>query len=147
MSTEASRLGAPVDDDLAARGGVRRLALAVDRAIGVAAELAGAVLVLAEIVILFSGVVSRYVFNSPLIWSDELANFLFLWLAMCGTIVALRRDEHMRLTIVVGSVAPRWGDRLNAVAALVVIAFVQLPRRRALGRLFPGGRDRAVAAP
>ena len=40
---------------------------------------------LAETCILFAGVVSRYVFNSPLMWTDELANFLFLWLAMLGT--------------------------------------------------------------
>jgi tripartite ATP-independent transporter DctM subunit len=124
MSTEASRLGATVDDGPAARGGVRRWALAVDRTIGVCAEALGAALVVAEIVILFSGVVCRYVFDSPLIWSDELANFLFLWLAMCGTIVALRRDEHMRLTTFVSWIGPRWGDRLGAIAALVVIAFV-----------------------
>jgi TRAP-type C4-dicarboxylate transport system permease small subunit len=42
--------------------------------------------------ILFAGVVSRYVFDRPLMWTDELANFLFLWLAMMGTVVALWRD-------------------------------------------------------
>ena len=34
--------------------------------------------------------VSRYVFDSPLFWTDELANFLFLWLSMLGMVVALR---------------------------------------------------------
>ena len=53
------------------------------------AELVGAVLVLAEACILFAGVVSRYVFDSPIMWTDELANFLLLWLAMLGTVVAL----------------------------------------------------------
>ena len=81
-------------------------------------------LVLAEVAILFAGVVSRYVFNSPLIWTDELANFLFLWLAMLGAVVALRRDGHMRLTTLVAWVPPRWGRWFAAVAALVVIAFV-----------------------
>jgi tripartite ATP-independent transporter DctM subunit len=124
MSSETTGLGAPLVGATAPRGGLRRVAQRVDRAIGVAAEATGAVLVVAEIVILFAGVVSRYVFNSPLIWSDELANFLFLWLTMCGTIVALRRDEHMRLTTFVSWVGPRWGDRLGAIAALIVIAFV-----------------------
>ena len=50
-----------------------------------------------EIAILFAGVVSRYVFNKPLTWSDELASILFLWLAMLGAVIALRRGEHMRL--------------------------------------------------
>ena len=92
--------------------------------IGRAAELIGAVLVLAETCILFAGVVSRYVFDSPLIWTDELATFLFLWLAMLGAVVALRRDGHMRLTTLRQLVRPRLGNWLGAVAALVVIVFV-----------------------
>src|SRR5580704_5021051 len=104
--------------------GMRRLALTVDRAIGVAAEVIGAALVLAETCILFAGVVSRYVFNSPIIWTDELATFLFLWLAMFGAVVALRHDGHMRLTTFVNRCPPHWGTWLGSVAALVVIAFV-----------------------
>ena len=48
--------------------------------------------------ILFAGVVSRYVLHAPLVWSDELASILFLWLAMLGSAVAFRRTEHMRMT-------------------------------------------------
>lgn len=104
--------------------GARRAAYALDLLIGRAAELAGAVLVLAETGILFAGVVSRYVFNSPLIWTDELATFLFLWLAMFGAVVAVRRDGHMRLTTFVNWCAPELGGWLGTVAELVVIVFV-----------------------
>ena len=104
--------------------GVRRLARNVDFAIGTIAEAVGAALVLAETCILFAGVVSRYVFNSPLMWTDELANFLFLWLAMLGAVVAFRRDGHMRLTTFVNSLSPERGQWLGTVGALVVIAFV-----------------------
>ena len=38
-----------------------------------------ALLVVAEIVVLFSGVSARYLFHKPIIWSDELASILFLW--------------------------------------------------------------------
>ena len=62
---------------------------------------------LAEIVVLFAGVVARYVFHTPLVWSDELASILFLWLAMLGAVVALRRGEHMRMTALVGRVPAR----------------------------------------
>jgi TRAP-type C4-dicarboxylate transport system permease small subunit len=81
-------------------------------------------LVLAETCILFAGVVSRYVFNSPIIWTDELATFLFLWLAMIGAAVALRRDGHMRLTTFVSWVGPQWGSWLATLASLVLIVFV-----------------------
>ncbi len=77
----------------------------VDRALGWVTEVPAALLVVAEIVILFAGVVSRYVFNKPLTWSDELASVLFLWLAMLGAVIALRRGEHMRLTTFVNCCA------------------------------------------
>ena len=105
-------------------GGVRRTAFALDMLIGRAAEFIGATLVLAETCILFAGVVSRYVFNSPIIWTDELATFLFLWLAMFGAVVAVRRDGHMRLTTFVSWCGPEWGNWLGTIAELVVIVFV-----------------------
>ena len=72
----------------------------------------GGLLVVAEIVILFAGVVARYGVHRPLIWSDELASILFLWLAMLGAAVAFRRSEHMRMTAIVAvrgrPCAPIW---------------------------------------
>jgi tripartite ATP-independent transporter DctM subunit len=102
----------------------RRAALILDWAIGRVVELIGAVLVLAESCILFAGVVSRYVFDSPIIWTDELAIFLFLWMAMFGAVVAVRRGGHMRLTTFVDWVAPNVRNWLATVAELVVIVFV-----------------------
>jgi tripartite ATP-independent transporter DctM subunit len=105
-------------------GGVRRSAFMIDMLIGHTVEFIGAMLVLAETCILFAGVVSRYLFNSPIIWTDELATFLFLWLSMLGAVVAFRRDGHMRLTTFATRVGPKWGRWLATVAALVVVVFV-----------------------
>ena len=106
-------------------GGVRRTAFAFDMAIGrTAPSLSARMLVLVETCILFAGVVSRYVFNSPIIWTDELATFLFLWLSMFGAVVAVRRDGHMRLTTLRQLVRSKWRNWLATVAELVVIVFV-----------------------
>jgi tripartite ATP-independent transporter DctM subunit len=105
-------------------GAVRRTAVVLDVLIGRIAEFFGAALVLIETCILFAGVVSRYVFDSPIIWTDELATFLFLWLAMFGAVVAVRRDGHMRLTTFVGWCGPQLRNWLGIVAELVVIVFV-----------------------
>ncbi len=107
-----------------AASGFRRAAYHIDRWIGHLTEGLGAILVVAETVILFAGVVARYVFDSPIFWTDELSAFLFLWLAMLGTVVALRSDGHMRLTTLVNWVRPGLGGWFNSVAALVVVAFV-----------------------
>jgi tripartite ATP-independent transporter DctM subunit len=81
-------------------------------------------LVVAEIVILFAGVVARYGLRSPLIWSDELASILFLWLAMLGAAVAFRRSEHMRMTAVVASAGPAMRGYLEVVATCAALAFL-----------------------
>ena len=83
-------------------------------------------LVVAEIVTLFAGVVSRYGLQRPLIWSDELASILFLWLAMLGAVVAFRRSEHMRMTAVVASAKPAIRAYLDVVATCAALAFLLL---------------------
>ncbi|MBV9739165.1 MAG: TRAP transporter small permease subunit, partial [Hyphomicrobiales bacterium] len=65
--------------------------LVVDTAIGRVVETLAGVLVALETLILFAGVVARYGLRAPLVWSDELASILFLWLAMLGAVVAYRR--------------------------------------------------------
>ncbi len=103
------------------------LALArIDRGLGWLVETPAALLVLADIVVLFAGVVSRYVMHSPLLWSDELASILFLWLAMLGSVVALRRGEHMRMTALVGKAAPQRRAMLELVATMASLAFLLL---------------------
>src|SRR6187402_459185 len=71
-----------------------------DRALGLIVSVPAALLVLAEIVLLFSGVVARFVLHQPIVWSDELAGILFLWLAMTGAATALHRGSHMRMTAI-----------------------------------------------
>ena len=89
-------------------------------------EIPAALLVVAEIVILFAGVVARYGLHRPLIWSDELASILFLWLAMLGAAVAFRRAEHMRMTAVVASARPAMRAYLDLVATCAALAFLLL---------------------
>ncbi|HMO28820.1 TRAP transporter large permease subunit [Enterovirga sp.] len=98
----------------------------LDRFFGPLVELPAAALVLAEVVVLLMGVIWRYVLHKPLIWSDELASILFLWLAMLGSVVALRRGEHMRMTAIVGMMKPRARAFLDLIAIAAALAFLAL---------------------
>jgi hypothetical protein len=83
--------------DAARRAGTTSIARRLERAIGMALEASTAALVVAEIVILFGGVLARYVFHRPLVWSDEVASILFLWLAARGSalrVPARRESAH-----------------------------------------------------
>src|ERR1700727_2578575 len=113
----------------AAAGGVgsprrRSLAASLEAWLGTLVEIPAACLVVAEIVILFAGGVARYGLRSPLIWSDELASILFLWLAMLGAAVAFRRSEHMRMTAIVAGAGPRMWAYLDVVATCAALAFL-----------------------
>jgi tripartite ATP-independent transporter DctM subunit len=94
--------------------------------LGSAVAAAAALLVVAEIVVLFSGVSARYLFHKPLIWSDELAGILFLWLAMLGAVTAFQRGEHMRMTALVGLVRPRTRAFFDVLAIAAPFAFLVL---------------------
>ena len=105
-------------------GARRPWAVAADNALGHLVEIPAAILVVAEIVILFSGIVARYALHEPLVWSDELASILFLWLAMLGAVVAFRRGEHMRMGALVNRASPAARAVLDMVAVAAALAFL-----------------------
>ena len=98
----------------------------IETRIGQTVALLSAALVSAEIVVLLSGVISRYVFHKPIVWSDELASLLFIWLAMLGSAVAYHKAEHMRMTVVVSKSGPFMQAFLEALALLASLTFLVL---------------------
>ncbi|GAC1339870.1 MAG: TRAP transporter large permease subunit [Acetobacteraceae bacterium] len=96
--------------------------LAFERLVLRLVEPVAAALVVVEVAVLSAGVFSRYVVNRPLLWSDELASALFLWLAMLGAVIALGRGEHMRLTAVVAMAPARVRPWLDAFGLAVTAA-------------------------
>ncbi|MGJ7579036.1 TRAP transporter large permease [Variovorax sp. RHLX14] len=105
----------------------RRPGIAVlERRLGSVVDYVAGALVVADIVVLFMGVLARFVFHAPLIWSDELASILFIWMAMLGAVVALRRGEHMRMTALVSMQPPSRQPLFEAVALVAALAFLAM---------------------
>ena len=98
----------------------------IDRALGWAVEVPAAALVVADIGVLLAGVIARFALHSPLVWSDELASILFLWMAMFGSVIALRRAEHMRMTAIVARLSPGGRALMEAVATCACLAFLAM---------------------
>ena len=98
----------------------------MERALRLCVEIPAALLVAAEVVVLFAGIFSRYLLHRPLIWSDELASTLFLWLAMLGAAIALARGEHMRMTALVTRLGPAGRGFAEALAVAAGLAFLLL---------------------
>jgi len=110
--------------DAGATTPVSRRFARIDAFLGWITEVPAAIFVILEIIVMFTGVIARYVFNHPLVWSDELAQILFIWLSMFGAVIALRRGEHMRLTTVLMLVPPKWRTWLETLVLINVLVFL-----------------------
>ena len=117
---------APTIEILAPQNGLPRWAAVANGLIGRTVDTAVAILIVTEVLILFAGVVARYLLRSPLVWSDELASILFLWLAMLGAVVAFRRSEHMRMTTFVAMAPPMVRSFLQHTALIISFVFLLL---------------------
>lgn len=96
----------------------------IERGIATTVEWLTVALTIADMLVLLAGVIARYAFNRPLMWSDEVASMLFLWLAMLGAVVALHRGEHMRMTAVVKVLPEGWQGFVEAIALGVTASFL-----------------------
>jgi TRAP-type transport system small permease protein len=71
-------------------------------------------------------VVMRYVFNNPLVWSDEAAQYLFVWIAFLGWVIAARRRSHIAITMVVDRLPPGAAQALRLAAQCAVLGFAAI---------------------
>ncbi|HAR80546.1 MAG TPA: TRAP transporter small permease [Succinivibrionaceae bacterium] len=49
----------------------------------------------------FATVVSRYIFDSPLMWSEEIQVLCFMWISFLGAGVAFRYGSHVSIEVIV----------------------------------------------
>ena len=82
------------------------------------------VLISALSIITFSQVVARYVFEAPLSWSEELARFLLLWLAMLSSAYAFKIKSHFALQFVTKIVPNKIQKLISVLVPLLVIFFL-----------------------
>ncbi|MFC4273790.1 TRAP transporter large permease [Achromobacter aloeverae] len=104
----------------------------MDAGLGRVVDGAAAALIVAEVCLLFAGVVARYALHSPIVWSDELAGSLFLWLGMLGAAIALRRGEHLAFGALSRGTRPGIQVVLRAIVMAVVFATLCLLLRPAM---------------
>ena len=57
-------------------------------------------------IITFANVVTRYVFNSNILWALELTVFLFAWLVLLGASYGAKMNAHLGVDLVDDMVSP-----------------------------------------
>ena len=84
----------------------------------------GALLLIVFVSLTVLQVVTRYIFNAPLPWTEELAAHMLVWLVFIGAIGVHRHDTHVRLEML-----DEWAPpRMTAVVRLIfdVIVFITM---------------------
>ena len=77
-----------------------------------------AVILGAMLVVVFAGVVMRYVLHMPFTWGDELARFLQIWLTFLGASLAFLVGGHASIQMLI--------DRLPEKANRITRVFIAL---------------------
>jgi len=69
------------------------------------------------------GVFFRYVLNASLVWYDEFASYLLVWLTFYGAVVAHYHQRHINFDLLVEKLAPFPRRVADVVAELAVLGF------------------------
>ncbi len=89
-------------------------------------EISGGALLVVMCLIGATQVVSRYVLTSPLAWTEELATMLFAWLVFIGASLALKKNEHFAIDVVVNLLPASAQKHAKAVRHFAVVLFCLL---------------------
>jgi TRAP-type C4-dicarboxylate transport system permease small subunit len=68
-------------------------------------------------------VVTRYLLGDPLIWSEEAARYLFVWVSMIGAALAIREGGHFGLDLLIRPM-PKLKPVLGPLVTLVMVVFL-----------------------
>lgn len=53
------------------------------------------------VIVLFSQIIMRSIFNSSITWSEELARYCFIYIVFIGISYAVKKNAHLSLTLIV----------------------------------------------
>ena len=80
-------------------------------------------LLAAMVVIVCWAVFTRYVLNSSLVWYDEFASYLLVWLTFFGAVVADYQRRHINFDLLVNKLKPQARRVVDVVGELAVLGF------------------------
>ena len=68
-----------------------------------------------QVIVIFSQVVWRFVFNNPFSWSEELARYLQVWLILLTSSVCVRKGRHLAVDYATHALPFRYNKILKII--------------------------------
>lgn len=78
-----------------------------------------AIMLLIICIVMIMQVIARYIFNSPLVWSEEVARDLFIWMTMIGFSYNARTNNNIEMTLLTDKFSPKVRKCLNFIKNIV----------------------------
>lgn len=76
--------------------------------------------VVAIVLVMFYEVVSRYAFNAPTLWANEMSLWIAAFLFMLAGLYAMQQRSHIRIYVIY-DIMPRWFQKMADVISVVLI--------------------------
>jgi TRAP-type C4-dicarboxylate transport system permease small subunit len=80
-------------------------------------------LLILMVALVCSGVFFRYALKASLIWYDEFASYLLVWLTFYGAVVASYRRRHIAFDVVVSKLRPETRRIMDFIGELFCLGF------------------------
>jgi len=71
-------------------------------------------------------IVSRYLFNMPLTWPEEVARYLFIWVVFLGAAVAFRAQAHLGMDFATSKLSPGLRQAVARGVEVLILGFLLL---------------------
>jgi TRAP-type C4-dicarboxylate transport system permease small subunit len=114
--------------------GSKNIGLALQRA-----EMAiGVVCLAVMLIVMLVNIFFRYVLSKPIFFSDELNNYLFIWMSFLSACFVMGNDGHVRVTAIVSLLPEKAQIVMKLImegCMLVVFSLYIIPSATMLGRL------------
>ena len=81
------------------------------------------ILMITMTILTFYQVVTRYVFNNPPSWSEELVRFLFVWASFIGAGIGIKEHVHIGIDVFVNLLPEKYRRSAVVLVNLIIIGF------------------------
>lgn len=113
-------------EDLPSFWNIRGLGTAMFKILNRTLDLVGNAAFFALFIAVFLQVFFRYVIPFPLVWTEELARYLCVWITFLGAAIGFREKGHIVVEILLNRLSPRsrlvHGIIINIVTALFLLS-------------------------
>jgi TRAP-type C4-dicarboxylate transport system permease small subunit len=86
-------------------------------------EVIGGLFIIAMTLFVLLQIVMRFVFNSPLTWTEELARYLFIYVAFFGGAILMFRREHLFVEVVFNLLSVKVKRKVQLLIDIILFVF------------------------